>query len=699
VGLKTVVLDVETGAAKQDLILSMIEDGGSLRVGVHYATELFDASTITRMVSHWQILLEGITANPDLRLSTLPLLTETEKRQLLSEWNCTQAEYAVDVCIHELIERHVEQSPDAVAVVFEGEQLTYRELNSRANALAHRLREHGVGPNVLVGVFVERSADMVVGLLGALKAGAAYVPLDPSLPSQRIAIILEGAQVAVLLTQQHLLERVPEQSVEIVCLDSGWVGVAPTRAENILSGVSAEDLAYVIFTSGSTGRPKGVQLSHRAVVNFLNSMCQKPGMTSKDVHLGVATMSFDASVLDFFVPLTAGACLVMVPRETVSDPLALAEALAKRDVTVMHATPATWRLLVDSGWSGSKRLRIFSGGDALPWELAQQLIARSQSLWNVYGPTETAVYSTLHKVQLDDGAVLVGRPINNTQIYILDAFLQPVPLGVPGELCIGGAGLALGYLNQPDMTAANFVPNPFERMRGARLYRTGDLARHRSDGTIECLGRIDYQIKIRGFRVELGEIEAVLAQHEAVREAVVLLREDIPGDKRLVAYVVPDQEPPPTAGQLRSFLLSKLPDYMVPSAFVQMGGLPLSSNGKVDRKALPAPTETDRRDGREYRAPTKPVEIELAEIWSRALEIERVGLTDNFFELGGHSLLAVQIVARIRDELQVDLPVRAIFDSADLSVLSARVEAALIKNQNPDDIEAIMAELEDSPET
>lgn len=647
-GLSLESVALEQRTAQFDLALAAAETADGLGVSLQYNSDLFEAATIRRMLGHFQSLLEGIVAQAEQRLSDLPLLTEAERQQLLEAWNDTQADYPREICLHQLFENQAERTPDGVAAVFEDQQPTYRELNRRANQLAHYLRKLGVGPETLVGIYMERSLEMIVGLLGTLKCGGTYVPLDPDHPQERIALLLKDAQTPVLLTQERLLEGLTGHGAQTVCVDTDWGAITRQSEANPASLVSSESLAYVIYTSGSTGKPKGVQISHRAVVNFLNSMRHQPGLTDRDVLLSVTTLSFDIAGLELFLPLSVGASVVLVNHEVATDGVQLAARLTNSGATVMQATPATWRLLLESGWPGSRRLKILCGGEAFPRELANQLVEKGAALWNMYGPTESTIWSAIHPLEAGDGPVSIGRPIANTQIYLLDACLQPVPVGVPGELYIGGDGLARGYFNRPSLTAEKFIPNPFSDEPGSRLYRTGDLARYRPDGHIEFLGRIDHQMKIRGFRIELGEIEAALSQHPTVRETVVVAREDAPGDKRLVAYVVPKQEPAPTVSELRRFLKGKLPDYMVPSNFVMLDVLPLTPNGKVDRRALPSPQGLRPELEVVYATPKTELERHIAAVWQEVLKVEKVGAHDNFFELGGHSLL----MARIHGQLQ-----------------------------------------------
>ena len=532
--------DIET--AKFDLVLELQERPEGLVGRFEYSTDLFNADTIERMVGHFQTLLEGIVANPEQKIAQLPLLTEFERQQLAG-WNNTETDYPKDACIHQLFEQQVELTPDAIALVLEEQQLTYKELNQRANQLAHHLCNLGVGAEVLVGICVERSLEMVVGLLGILKAGGAYVPVDPAYPPERLVFMLEDAEVSVLLTQARLVESLPKHQGRIVCLDTDWEIIERQSEANLISEVKLDNLAYVIYTSGSTGKPKGVQVLHSAVVNFLTSMRRCPGLTDQDTLLSVTTLSFDIAGLEIFLPLSVGGRLVMVSRFVATDGTQLLERLNDCVATVMQATPATWRLLLAAGWSGSPQLKILCGGEALSRELANQLVEKGASLWNLYGPTEATIWSTIDRVENTEGTVCIGRPIANTQIYLLDEHLQPVPVGVPGELYIGGAGLARGYLNRSELTAQKFIVNPLSQEPSARLYNTGDLARYQRDGNIEYLGRIDHQVKVRGFRIELGEIEAVLSQHPDVRESVVMKREDASGNQRLVAYIVSNLTP------------------------------------------------------------------------------------------------------------------------------------------------------------
>jgi amino acid adenylation domain-containing protein len=594
----------------------------------------------------------------------------SDHRLLDVERNDSAADHPQGVCIHDLFAAQVARTPDAPAVVFEGRQLTYRELNTRANQLAHYLGARGVGPEVLVGIYLNRSLEMVVGLLGVLKAGGAYVPLDPYFPRERLAYMLQDAAAPVLLTEQWLAADFPAYAGSIVCMDRDWQVVARESTAMPATAMSPDNLAYVIYTSGSTGKPKGVEIPHGAMVNLLNSMRQEPGFDAHDIMLALTTLSFDIAALEIFLPLVVGARVVIVTRETAIDGGLLSEAIIGSGATCVQATPATWRMLLHSGWKGNGQLRIFCGGEALPRALANSLIGKSQVLWNLYGPTETTIYSTLQRVVANSGPVSIGRPIANTDVYLLDGRLRPVAPGEPGELCIGGWGLARGYRNRPDLTGEKFVPNPFRDEPGARMYRTGDLARRLPDGTLECLGRLDHQVKIRGFRIELGEIEARLMSHPAVREAVVTASANSHGEQRLVAYVIANGETVPSNRELTEFLKQHLPDYMIPTAFGFLDAFLLTPNGKVDRKALPALQGVRPALEEDFVPPRTPVEAQLQKIWEELLEIQPVGMRDGFFELGGDSLTAVRLVMKIREMFGKNLPMAVLIEKPTIEDLA-----------------------------
>jgi amino acid adenylation domain-containing protein len=641
--------EICNGGSKLDLVIVVDDRAESVFGPIIYNPDLFDAATITRMIGHWQTLLATAAADPEKRLADLPVLTPAEQNQILLEWNNTQTEYARNLCLPELIEAQVERTPDATALVHEQRELSYRELNVRANQLAHHLRKLGVGPEVLVGICMERSTEMVVGLLAILKAGGAYVPLDPAYPKARLTFMIEDSSLHFLITQQSLAAQWTDYAGKLICMDQDWPAISQESRENPAAAAQPQNLAYVIYTSGSTGRPKGVQICHRALVNFLTSMRSQPGLTQHDSLLAVTTISFDIAGLELYLPLTVGARCVLASREASADGEQLWRMLEDHDITVMQATPSTWRLLLESGWQGKTNLKILCGGEAISRELAGDLITKASSLWNMYGPTETTIWSTVHPITSLEGPILIGRAIANTETYVLDRNLQPAPIGVIGELYIGGEGLARGYLNRPELDAEKFIANPFSAEPGARLYRTGDLARFRADGNIECLGRVDNQVKVRGYRIELGEIESVLREHPAVSDACVIVREDLPGGPGLVAYVVA-QEQFSELDEVRKFLKEKLPGHMVPMLCL-LEKFPLTPNGKLDRRALPAPENIELGQEEAVEELRDPIEQMLAEMWADILKVQRVSVYDNFFDLGGHSLLATQVVSRLEKDL------------------------------------------------
>ncbi len=558
----------------------------------------------------------------------------------------------------EWFEHQVRLTPGATAVSFKGKSLTYDELNRRSNQLAHRLQKQGIGTEKLVGIYIERSLDMLVALLGTLKAGGAYLPVDPSMPQDRQGMILKDAEVAIMITHQSLVASLPA-GTPVFNFDTDGPGLATESADNLSLGVTPDHLAYMIYTSGSTGVPKGVELEHRSLVNFLASMKEAPGIVPDDVLLAVTTLSFDIAGLELWLPLVTGARIVLLSRDESSDGFQILRYINDEKATILQAVPATWRMLLETQWAGSPQLKILCGGESLPRELANRLLAKGGELWNMYGPTETTIWSTVARIQEDKMPISIGQPIANTQLHILDANLQPVPTGVSGELHIGGLGLARGYHNRAELTAEKFIKDPFSTEPGARLYKTGDLARIRAQGQIEVQGRIDHQVKIRGFRIELGEIEARLSEHPMVGEAVVMAQEGSGGSKQLVAYIV--AKPGAATGdshhiahEIRAQLEKVLPEYMVPSFFEIMAAFPLMPNGKINRKALPKPSAQAVASEQPYVAPRNAVETKLAEIWQQVLGREKVGVNDNIFEIGGDSLLIFQITARAT---QAGLPV------------------------------------------
>jgi amino acid adenylation domain-containing protein len=675
-----------------DVFFNAVEDARGLTLECTYNTDLFDEETIDRRLAELQTLLSGIAADPDREIAALPLLPERERRRLLCEWNDTGVAYPADACLHRVFEAQVERTPDAPALLFEGGQLTYAELNRRANRLARRLRGLGVGPEVLVGVLMERSAELVIALYAILKAGGAYVPLDPEYPSERLAFMLEDTGAPVVLTQGHLAGRVPACAARVLALD-GEPGAASCDADadlgcdadaglgcdadadaDLEGGADAGNLAYVIYTSGSTGRPKGVLNAHRGICNRLFWMQDAYPLQSDDRVLQKTPFGFDVSVWEFFWPLQVGAALVMARPGGHRDAGYLRRAILENGITTLHFVPSMLQVFLEEPAleDCTSLRRVICSGEALPFDLTRRFFARLPAeLHNLYGPTEAAVDVTAWACErgAEGPVVPIGRPIANTRIYLLDERLEPVPVGVPGELYIGGVQVARGYLNRPELSAERFVRDPFSGDPGARLYRTGDLARHGPDGNIEYLGRLDFQVKLRGIRIELGEIEAALREHPQVRDAVVVAREDRPGDPRLVAYLVPEATPPPTGADLRGFLAVRLPDPMLPSAFVVLEALPLSTHGKVDRRALPAPAAAPAEGDRV--APRDALELQLVGIWERVLDCSPIGVRDDFFERGGHSLLAVQVVRELEQVLGRPIPVVTLFRAPTIEQLAA----------------------------
>jgi amino acid adenylation domain-containing protein len=689
--------------------------GEQLQVRISYDTNRFDDGAITRLLGHFQTLLEGIIVNPEAQVSQLPLLTEFEKNKLLIDVHNSQSDYSVTKCLHQLFEEQVKRTPEAVAVVYSEQELTYNELNCRANQLAHYLQSLGVKPDTLVGICLERSLEMIVGLLGILKAGGAYLPLDPEYPIERLSFMLEDAQLSVLLTQQKLKETLPQHQASIICLDTDWEKIAENSHSNLENTVTPDNLAYVIYTSGSTGKPKGVLVNHSNVVRLFAATDAWYNFSSQDVWTLFHSYAFDFSVWEMWGALLYGGRLVVVPYLITRSPEAFYQLLCQEKVTILNQTPTAFRQLIQAeeslkgsfpplsrGVRGDRssttdndlslRLVIF-GGEALEINSLQPWFQRHgdqcPQLVNMYGITETTVHVTyrpLSMTDLDSTASVIGRPIPDLQVYLLDQYLQLVPVGVPGEMYVGGAGVTKGYLNRPELTTERFISSPFEKdevipptplnkggNEPSKLYKTGDLARYLSKGELEYLGRIDNQVKIRGFRIELGEIEALLASHPQIWETVVIVRDDTTGDKRLVAYIVPQPEKTITINEIRQFLKAKLPGYMIPNAFVILDALPLTANGKIDRRALPPP-ESSSETSDKYVAPRNPIEDILVNVWSEVLKVEKVGINDNFFELGGHSLLATKLVAQIRDRLKVELPLRQLFNSATLAELAEGIE-------------------------
>jgi amino acid adenylation domain-containing protein len=694
-------ISLEQRAAQFDLSLVMTEITGELRGSLEYNTDLFDGSTIDRMVGHFQALVKEIIADPDKRVSSLQVLTKAEQETILVNWNETAVNYGEFQSLHQLFESQVERDPNATALIYEDQSLTYSELNQKANQLAHRLRSVRVGPDVCVGVLMERSIELVIGLLGILKAGGAYLPLDPQYPQERLSFMVDDAGVKIMLTQKRFEEKITRQDLHTFCLDDDWNAVVTENTQNPSAKACGDNLAYVIYTSGSTGKPKGAMNTHRGIINRLCWMQAAYGLTDADRVLQKTPFTFDVSVWEFFWPLITGTRLVLARPGGHQDSAYLIRLISEEKITTLHFVPSMLEVFLEDprlAECNSIR-RVICSGEALSAELQDRFFARLDAeLHNLYGPTEAAVDVTFWACERESThpIVPIGRPIANTQIYILDKEMRPVPVGLTGEVFIAGVGLARGYLNRPDMTAEKFVPDPFANEPGERMYETGDLARFLPGGAIEFLGRADYQVKIRGFRIELGEIERALAAHPAVREVVVVARETRANDKSIVAYLSPTQDNLPTlifpseeseeakslvapqnsdlsSNNLRKYLQAKLPEYMVPSAFMLLEKLPLSTNGKIDRRALPWPEYTRNGLKQEYVGPRTENEEAIVNIFSELLALEKIGVDDNFFELGGHSLLATQVLTRILEQFKVEVSLRRLFETPTVAGLAEAV--------------------------
>ena len=682
------------GAVPQDfdLGLELHERGGELEGRMNFNANLYEAATIRRIAANFVVLMERVLEAPDQAIGQIDFLGPAEREQVLHGWNQTAVPVPA-VAIQQLFEQQVDRAPDRIAVSCRGQSLTYAELESRANVLANHLVAQGVGVDEPVGLLINRSTDMMVGLLGILKAGAAYVPLDPGFPQDRLEYMIEDSRLHFLVTEEALTNRFPLEHLRVTCLDRDWSEIARAPASRPAARATPENLAYIIYTSGSTGKPKGVMLEHRTVVNFLLSMQESPGLVQDDVLLAVTTLSFDIAGLELFLPLIVGARVEVATRDEAMDGERLFKMIAELGVTVMQATPATWRMMIETGWPGSPGLKILCGGESVPRDLVRELLPRAREVWNMYGPTETTIWSTVQRLEDSESTISIGRPIANTSVYVLDERLRPLPVGVPGELLIGGLCLARGYFGRAEMTAERFVPDPFSSRPGARMYRTGDLARWLPGGVLDCLGRVDQQVKIRGFRIELGEIESALAQHPAVGQGVLAAQPDSFGGHMLVAYVVPAAGRMLSLAEVKEFLARTLPDYMLPSALVWLDALPLTANKKVNRRALPLPDPLQRGDGEDSDVPVGPTETVIAGIWSEILRVSHVGRSDNFFDLGGHSLMATSVASRIRSTFKIEVPLRVLFEQPTIAGLAHKIEE-LQRNPQAESHEAALTRSE-----
>ncbi len=666
-----------SGSVSEDLKFSFEDRGATVRGSIVYATDIFDRGAIVAMAGHLLNLVTAASADPDRRISEIGLLTESESKRILRDWNETSVAFP-DVCTHDLFQQQAAKTPELVAVKHRGQTLTYRELNERANQLAHFLQKRGVGPEVLVGVSLNRTPEMVIALLATWKSGGAYVPLDPAYPQDRLSYMLEDSAAKYLLTSSDLKHLFPNAAGKTIFVDSGWSEVAAESTEDPASSSAPSNLAYVMYTSGSTGAPKGAMILHSGLVNYLTWAIGAYGVEAGRPVPVHSSISFDLTVTSLYPALLAGGYVELLPEDVGAQNL-IAALKKPEHRSLVKITPAHLELLsqqLSSEESATVTKTFVIGGEAL---LAENLVlwrefAPETRLVNEYGPTETVVGCCVHEVRPTDpkaGPVAIGRPIANTQLYILDAKLQPVPAGVKGELYIGGAGVARGYFNRPDLTEKKFIPDPFSGKPGARLYKSGDLARYRQDGILEYLGRADDQVKVRGYRIELGEIEAALAAHPSVQTCTVLALEETPGNKQLVAYAVPQPNRTLAVDDLKTFLKQSLPEYMVPSQFVFLESFPLTRNGKIDRKALPAPTHASISAAHEFVAPTTETEKKVAAMWEELLKAPRIGIHDDFFDLGGHSLMAIKALSRIREEFGVDLPLATLLQAPTVAKLSA----------------------------
>ncbi len=675
---------IHNRGAQLDLFLTLWEENDEIHGFAEFNGELFEKTTIQRFVGHYTTLLQEIIAHPEKKIHSLNILTDQEKHQQPIQWNATGTSLPKDPLLHRLFESQTDKTPDSIAVIAQGSQCTYLELNSRANQLAHYLHRLGVKPGELIGVCINRSLDMIVALYAILKAGGAYVPLDPAFPRDRIAFMLEDTGLKLILTEEKVADQLPDHDSRKIRVDTSRATIKDEPECNPDTKISPENSAYVIYTSGSTGKPKGVQVPHKAIVNFLLSMSKKPGITAQDTLLAVTTLSFDISVLELFLPLAVGGTTVIADQETASNGELLLDLLQASKATVMQATPITWHLLIAAGWEGEEDFKVLCGGEPLPRDLAVQLTQRSSKVWNLYGPTETTVWSTCCKVSDADSQILVGKPIANTQIYIVNQGNQPNPIGVSGEMLIGGTGVTKGYLNRPALTTEKFIPDIFrQKTSDHKLYKTGDLACWLPDGSIKMLGRIDSQVKLRGYRIELGEIEAVLEKHPAIRQAAVIVREDDPGDKRLTAYTVLNNDQSCSGAELKRYLSTKLPEYMVPSIFIPLETMSLTLNGKIDRRALPRPEQRRAALEQRFTPPGSEIEKRLSRLWSQTLKIDKVGTHDNFFDMGGNSLLSVHLVALLEKEMRIQLPIVKFYQYPTIESLAKYISAQENSRQHP----------------
>jgi amino acid adenylation domain-containing protein len=675
-GLLIQKMEEEQASVQLDLTLTVKDHKDNLSCKLEYNTDLFRPETIERFAGHYITFLKAICSDEGQIINEIPILTEKETNQMLIEWNRTKADYPGHLCVHQVFEEQVQKTPDRVAVEFNHHQMTYSQLNMRANSLARYLVKQGAGEDKIIAVFLERGSDLPVSLLAISKTGSTYLPLDPIFPKARLEIILDDAQPVILVTQSSLLEKLPQTNAQIVFIDDPAI-FDQGSVDNLGLGNPLKPV-YILYTSGSTGKPKGVPIKQHSVVNLVNSYSKMINATKEDILFAVTTISFDIAEVELYLPLFSGAKIVIGSQETAMNMELLMQAIDESNATIFQATPVTFKMLIRSSWPGKKDLKIISGGEAFSKELASELLTRCKDVWNVYGPTETTIWSTSKKVSesdlTGDGYVAIGRPVDNTTLYVLNKKMVPMPIGLSGELYIGGVGLSPGYFNLPAKTAEQFVPDPFSKEPGQRLYKTGDLVRYLPDGNLVFLDRADSQVKIRGFRIELGDIESALSRFDGMKENVVIVRKDSTGEKMLAAYYILKEGSVTDHQEIRRFLAGLLPDYMIPSAYIRMDEFPLTANNKIDRKALPEPEITNTTPAKEYVTPLTMTEQKLAAIWSSLLKLKKIGVHDNFFEIGGHSMIAVSLILKIEKELGIRLPLATLFERSTIQQLAEIID-------------------------
>jgi amino acid adenylation domain-containing protein len=663
-----------------DISFMVTDNRGDFQILCNYNTDIFEESTIKRIMKHYERILESVINKPEERIGQIKLLSKEEEEEIIGKQSGETVEYPKDKCIHNMFEEQVERTPDRIAVEYKEEKLTYKELNERSNQLAHYLQENGVGPDVAVGLYTERSLEMVIGLLGILKAGGAYVPLDPLFPKDRLSYIINETKMSIIVTNKNGEDDLLKNK-KVIYLSNEKENTQKWKTQNLNKRIKTNHLAYIIFTSGSTGNPKGVRINHNSLTNFLVSMKEKPGIKSEDRLLAITTISFDIAALEIYLPLITGSGLIVASRETVVDGNLLSKRIKESKITIMQATPSSWQMLLESDWEGDSKFKALCGGEALSKGLAEKLLKKCGSLWNMYGPTETTIWSSIYEVKKErnevnnEVLVSIGKPINNTQFYVLDKNLQMVPYGVIGELYIGGEGISKGYYNRVEMTAEKFIPDLYGKSSGKCLYKTGDYVKLLENGEMEFLGRMDHQVKIRGYRIELGEIESVLESDEEIKQSVVIVKATENNNKQLVAYIVPTKAEQIRVEEVREYVTQKLPSYMAPSIYVILDEMPLTPNSKIDRKKLPDPVEYGISTTKEYVGAQTETQIKLSEIWTNLLGLKQVSINDNFFEIGGHSLLATQLISRIRDVFLFDISLQKIFELPNILDLSKYLDS------------------------